>query len=186
VNRKAPVIALAGRRVDGSGPNQPRFPQSEVPAVTEQIRRYLSQQKTGALVCSAACGSDLLALSLAGEMGIRRRVVIPFDPARFRATSVADRGDSWGEIYDRVLASLVREDLVLLGLEEGEEAYAQTNAEILNHARQLAGTDDDVRAVVIWDGVSRGDSDFTAQFAQLARGRGIPVDEISTMPAPAT
>jgi hypothetical protein len=184
VNGKAPVIALAGRRVDGSGPNQPRFPQSEVPAVTERIRRYLTQQKTGALVSSAACGSDLIALSVAGELAIRRRVVIPFDPARFRATSVADRGDSWGEIYDRVLASLVREDLVLLGLEEREEAYGQTNEEILNQARQLAGSDEGVRAVVIWDGVSRGDSDFTAQFAQLARSRGIPVDEISTLPAP--
>lgn len=177
------VIALAGRRVDGSGPNQPRFPQDEVPAVTERIRDYLQSQGIRALVCSAACGSDLLALRLAGELNIQRRVVIPFDPVRFRATSVADRGDSWGEIYDHILESLRAGELVLLGLEEGDEAYVRTNEEILKQATEVAGSDEHVKAVIVWDGVSRGNDDFTAQFAELARRRGIPVDEISTLPA---
>ena len=55
------------------------------------------------LVCSAASGADLLALGVASEMGIRRRVLLPFARALFRETSVADRPGDWGERYDRVL-----------------------------------------------------------------------------------
>jgi hypothetical protein len=42
-----------------------------------------SPQSADALVCSAACGADLIALEEAERLGIRRCSVLPFSPDRF-------------------------------------------------------------------------------------------------------
>ena len=47
------------------------------------------------LVCSAACGADLIALQAAGRVSLRRRIVLPFEPSRFRDSSVVDRPGDW-------------------------------------------------------------------------------------------
>src|SRR5947209_15289312 len=85
------VVALVGRRIDGIGTNPPRFPVENVPIVRERIANMLIKERAIALVCSAACGASLLALEEAGRLGIRRRIVLPFSPDRFRETSVVDR-----------------------------------------------------------------------------------------------
>ena len=67
------------------------------------------------VVSSAACGADLLALEQAGGLGLRRRVVIPFDRERFRAGSVVDRPGDWGGLYDSILDAVgAQGDLVVL------------------------------------------------------------------------
>jgi hypothetical protein len=117
------VIALAGRRVDAPGTDTPRFPPANVAAVQDRIRHLLVEQTTHALVCSAACGVDLLALEVAGALGIRRRIVLPFVRARFRDTSVVDRPRDWGERFDRVLDAVeANRDLVVLGNAEDDAA----------------------------------------------------------------
>lgn len=176
------VIALAGRRVDAPGANPSRFPPSAVPAVRERIREHFEKHGATAIACSAACGADLLALSVAGELALQRRVVIPFDVARFRMTSVVDRGQAWGDVYDAVMRSLDATQLIQLGLEEGDEAYARTNEEILNEAARLAAGSQHVRAVIVWNGAPRDGGDLTLQFAELARSRDLPVDEVLTRP----
>jgi hypothetical protein len=100
------VIALAGRRVDASDATQKRFPAENASAVKRQIRDFLQSNDASALVCAAACGADILALEAAGELGLRRRIVLPFDKATFRASSVVDRGGDWGERYDRVVSEV--------------------------------------------------------------------------------
>jgi hypothetical protein len=80
-------------------------------------------------VCSAACGADLLALIVAGQLGLHRRVVLPFAPERFRETSVTDRAWDWGLEYDQVIAAVRAEnDLVILeNAGEVVDAYVRTN-----------------------------------------------------------
>jgi hypothetical protein len=51
------------------------------------------------VVASAACGSDLIALDVAGELGLERRVILPFEPNRFAETSVEDRPGEWRTLY---------------------------------------------------------------------------------------
>jgi hypothetical protein len=95
------VIALAGRRVDPPDADFVRFPLKNVLAVRLRIRDALTRHAATTVVASAACGSDLLALDEAGALGLRRRIVLPFDRARFRMTSVVDRPGDWGALFDR-------------------------------------------------------------------------------------
>jgi len=178
---KPTVLALAGRRIDAPGAAEPRFPAAQVPAVRERLRELLASTGATALVCSAACGADLLALEVAGEAQLRRRVILPFDMARFRTTSVVDRGREWGDVFDRVMRALPAIDRVVLNLRESDDAYTRTNVEILDHAQQLAGAAGPVHAVIVWNGVPRGADDITLQFAETARARGLPVTEILTI-----
>jgi hypothetical protein len=67
------VIALAGRRIDAPDAETPRFPLAAVPFVREQLDALFADRGATALVCSAACGADLVALDAATELGLRCR-----------------------------------------------------------------------------------------------------------------
>jgi hypothetical protein len=155
-----------------------------VTAVQERLHRLLVEQQAQAVVCSAACGADLLALEAAGVLGIRRRIVLPYARDSFRATSVVDRPGDWGERFDRILDAVeAMGDLVVLGYTEGEEAaYLATNRAILEQAAILAAqAQQAVGAAVVWDGAGRGADDVTAAFLQEARQRGLTVWPVSTL-----
>ena len=170
------IAALAGRRIDGAGARPERFPSRLRDVIGIRIEDALRSAEVETLVCAAACGVDLLALSAAERLGIRMRVVLPFAAATFRQTSVVDRGEEWGPLFDRlVAAAAARGDLHDLGLDaQTPHVYERANAAILDDARALAG--DDVRHVValtVWDGPLTGRVDHTADFARGARERGI-------------
>lgn len=151
--------------------------------VEDKIRECL-QKGVRVLVCSAACGSDLLALGVARELGIRRRVVLPFARAIFREKSVVDRPGDWGERYDRALDEVeVQHDLVILGPSKSDaDAFAGTNEAIIQEALEIARQEGTfAQALVVWNGQSRGSTDHTAQFLNQARGKGMPVLEVQTL-----
>jgi hypothetical protein len=190
-----PVVALAGRRVDPPEAGTPRFPPENVALVRERLRSFLQDKQATWLVCSAACGADLVALEAAEALGLRRRVVLPFEPERFRETSVVDRPGDWGPLYDRVIEAVTRTgDLVVLeGAGEGGAAYAAANEAILDEALRLAGVasgpgseaigpvlPEMALAVIVWEGQSRGGEDATERFAASAQRRGLPVEVIIT------
>ncbi|HUF28738.1 MAG TPA: hypothetical protein VMM18_17285 [Gemmatimonadaceae bacterium] len=134
---------------------------------------------------SAACGADLLALHAAGELGIRRYIVLPFDRRRFRETSVTDRpggDDRWGPLFDHILDDVPEDDITTLGeTGNGDGAYRATNACALQQAQTLAderGTR--AAAIVVWEGAANGAGDLTASFVEAARDLGIDVYEILT------
>ena len=177
------IIALAGRRIDAAEATTPRFPLDNVRLVAERVRVELQRQSATALISSAACGVDLIGLEQARALGLRRRVILPFDAQTFRKTSVVDRPGDWGGLYDQTLAEVIQKgDLVILpGGENSTAAYATVNRAILDEAREigrLAGTQ--VAAVIVWDGQSRGNDDLTAAFAEEAKSRHIPVVEVRT------
>ena len=179
----ARVAALAGRRIDAGDSATPRFPLDHAAIVRDRLKALFITEGTDALVCSAACGADLIALDVAGALGLRRRVVLPFAPERFRETSVTDRPGDWGPLFDRIIGEVrAAGDVVVLGLDEGDDAtYAAANDAILNEAEGLAtGPPADVVAVIVWEGGSRGEGDLTEAFATSARARDHPVREILT------
>src|SRR4051812_3874212 len=109
------VLALAGRRIDARNTKEPRFPHDAIPTVRRRLTDLFVKERAVALVCSAACGSDLIALEEAERLGIRRRIVLPFPPERFRETSVTDRPGNWGPVFDRIVAVAAEAgDLVVL------------------------------------------------------------------------
>jgi hypothetical protein len=191
-----PVVALAGRRVDRADAGTPRFPSENVGLVRERLRWFLQERRAAVLVCSAACGADLLALEAALILGLRRRIVLPSEPECFRETSVIDRPGAWADLYARVIERARRAgDLVVLeGAGEGGRAYAAANERILEEALGLAGIaltprsgpvgpvpPETALAVIVREGRSRGAGDMTEQFAEAARRRGLTLAEVATV-----
>ncbi len=178
------IIASAGRRIDEPDAEIKRFPAENAQAVQSKIREFLSESEASALVCAAACGSDILALEVAGDLGLRRLIVLPYDIKTFKKTSVLDRPGNWGERYDRVIAEVKgKGDLVLFAYDKNEEeTYYLTNRDILDQAAKLANeVGHDVEALIVWNGESRGDDDVTWHFKLEAERRGYKTAEIITL-----
>jgi hypothetical protein len=178
------IIAVAGRRIDAVDVKPPRFPLPNVVLVQRRVDQLFNREGATALVSSAACGADLVALTVAQARHMRRRVVLPFARDEFRARSVTDRPGDWGPVYDRVLAELDKtNDVVTLAGHAAEDAaYAAANDAILHEAATLAsqGTAD-VVAVLVWEGEARRDGDITAAFGIGARKRGYRVEQVDTL-----
>jgi len=181
------IVALAGRRIDATDADSPRFPLSSIELVRSRLHKLLSEKEATALVCSAACGADLLALSVAGDLDMRRRVVLPFTREHFRETSVVDRPGEWGTLFDAICDEVSEQgDLVILGCSEDDEAaYSAVSSAILEEAVRLQTLDKSsdeqaILVVIVWEGAARGDADETAAFAKEARSRGLSVEEVLT------
>jgi hypothetical protein len=180
------VIALAGRRIDSPDAATARFPAANVPAVKAQLHDLFHKTAASALVSSAACGADLVALEEAGRMGLRRRVVLPANKEEFRENSVVDDGRpaDWGLFYDRITTDVgAADDLVVLQDQPaGDAPFVAANSRILDEAVALGrATNENVLAVLVWEGRSRGLGDLTEAFGAAARERGLPVTEVYTL-----
>jgi hypothetical protein len=179
--KKASVIALAGRRIDPPGARLARFPLPAVDRVSSAVWEEIAASGAERYVSSAACGADLIGLQVAGQLGLRRTVVLPFDPARFRETSVIDRPGDWGPVFDSVLNSLEAGDLIVIGTPSQDRAYELANRAILDRAIELAGAPAGALAVIVWDGASRGRADVTEGFRAAANHLGVRITEVLTL-----
>jgi hypothetical protein len=177
------IISLAGRRVDATGADEPRFPGEHIKVVQQRIGTALEDLDATVLVSSAACGADLVALAEAGKRHLRRRVVLPFSREKFRTTSVTDRPGDWGALYDRVLDEVEKErDLLILTAASEDEAYARTNHAIVDEALSIGQKlGEAVAGMLVWDGKSRGPGDLTEEFGAYAKSKGIRIIEVSTI-----
>jgi hypothetical protein len=174
-----PVLAQAGLRVDRPNAPAARFPAANLDLVRQRIRNYFETSKPDFLVTSAACGTDLLSLEVAGELSIKRVVLLPTDPGVFRVSSVADRPGNWGEMFDQLLKEV---NVEILDVPGGQTGYLETNIRLLERAQTLASSNNTVaRALVVWDKKPRGPDDVTGHFLAQARLRKMPVVEISTL-----
>jgi hypothetical protein len=166
----AKVVALAGRRTDAPDTDVARFPLSSVETVRSKLYNLLIANQATKLVSSAACGADLVALDVAGELAIERHIIIPFSIAEFRRISVTDRPGEWGPLYDRVIAEVLAQGLLqILGRDtDDDSAFSITNKAIITTAQGLASEKLVPLAVVVWEGQSHEPIDATREFAELA------------------
>jgi hypothetical protein len=164
------ILALSGRRIDAPDTEQVRFPLDNVGDVRLAVRRLLVDLEVSWLVSSAACGADLIALSEAGKLGIRRRIVLPFDQAKFRESSVVDRPGEWGQLYDEIVADVGSTgNLVIVKVKDGNDPFRATCQEILDEANAIGkGQQQAVGAVMVWDGNVRETPDYTSEFGAEA------------------
>ncbi len=166
------ILAFAGRRVDPEGQDPPRF-SSSVESVA-RVRALIHN--------TFVCGADLLALEQAGILGLRRRIILPFDRDRFRSTSVTDRPGPWGELYDTVLDDVqARGNLVIAPTVAKNKTYIETNHLIVEEALSLAkALHQPTAAIRVWEGAPRGKEDFTEEFGEYAQRRGLQVHDVPT------
>ncbi len=182
--RQRAVIAFAGRRIDAPDAKSVRFPLDAVALVRQRLAALFQEEQAKALVCSAACGADLIALEEAGRLGIRRRIILPFAAEKFRATSVTDRPGDWGGVFDRMIFDVGRnDDVVTLNAGEGDAAYSAANEAIVREALALCRADTPAArplAVIVNEGASRGQGDATEEFRALAEAAGFESRAVRT------
>lgn len=175
------VAALAGRRVDAEGSGSASFPAANISAVQRAIERLFIEEQIELLVCSCAAGADILALQVAERLNIDRRVILPFDIDRFRATSVVDRSDMWGASYDALIDAAKRAGQlrILTGLRPDSAVFTETNKVIIQEAIAAAHPAKPL-AVLVWDGHPRSSDDYTNEFRQFALQVGMRERVVST------
>jgi hypothetical protein len=180
----APVAALAGRRIDEAEAEQVRFPLERASAVKRRIAELIEREHVHVLVCSAACGADLLGLQAALECGIRSRIVLPYAPEDFRRTSVEDRPGDWGAIYDPIIAAAERTgDLIVLPGRVGDESAFKAATRAIVYEASAVVAPGPRLAIIVWEGQPREGSDATEDFRQLAIGEGFAQRTILTAPS---
>ena len=173
-----------GRRIDPPDAPDAVFPYANADRVRAQIVQFFKDKQAAALVCSAACGADLLALQAAETLTMRRRILLPFDAKEFRRSSVTDRPGDWGPAFDHAIAAArASADLIDLGLSPGaDESYLRANDAIIEQAVTMAAASgDDAAALLVWNGEPRPTGDMTSAFETAARAQGLQVFEISTL-----
>jgi hypothetical protein len=153
--------------------------------VAARIAKRLRAWGAGVVVASGACGADLLGHQVARALGMRSRVVLPSEQARFRALSVVDRPGDWGPIFDDICCrARAAGDLVVVEDScAGGRANVSTNRSVQDEAAALAKEASPQAkpiALVVWDGASRGEGDLSWDFAETARARGWTVESVDT------
>ena len=142
-------------------------PPDTVQRLATRLRRSFIDDRIGILVSSAARGADLTALEVAGVLGLRRVIVLPFSVAEFRETSVGGSDTYWGRLYDRIIEEVTdRGDLIIDG--QLDATYERANARILSEAQMLSRGGQRPIAFVVWEGQSRDPTDVTSRFRKAA------------------
>lgn len=142
-------------------------------ALAEQIREHLIERNVGSVHGSLACGSDLVIVETALDLGIEVHVVIPCPIPDFLERSVRPGGRDWVERFDRALArstgtviepTLALEDAAMFG-------YADQLAMgfALTRARQQ---DAEAFQLAVWDGVDGGGEAGTGSAVRRWRATG--------------
>lgn len=177
------ILALAGRRPDPPDADERRFPIANAIPVREQMRSILSRVQPRILIGSAACGADLLGQDVAGDLGIETHVLLPFNAEKFRKTSVVDRPGHWGALYDRIIRRARANDCltILQAGDDSDQPYEAANEEILGLSRRRAQPDEELSALIVWDGAPKDADDFTDHLQQQIRQQGGNVYEVQTL-----
>lgn len=89
------VVAFAGHMIDAPGRTVPRFPERLVPAVEAALAAFFAGLQDAVVFASAANGADLLFVDAAWRHGAEIRLVLPFEPEAFVASSVLPGGAGW-------------------------------------------------------------------------------------------
>lgn len=177
------ILVLAGRRIDAEHAEYKRFPLSAAPRVKTQLKEFFEENHISHLVSSGACGADLLGQEIADELNIDRTIILPFDPAVFKTTSVTDRPGEWGTLYDR-LVNMPVQNLIVLKLDPRDpHAYEQTTLEMLNTAEEISSryNKQAVVVLIVWEGRAKDSDDVTSGLLLEAKKRSLETREINTL-----
>jgi class 3 adenylate cyclase len=178
--RIPPVVIFSGHMIDRDDRPIPRFPATIEGAVRDLLRQRLTALQPVATYGSAACGSDILCLEVAREMGCETHIILPFPPAAFRGTSVDFAGADWGERFERALGTADSVTVTSDHYARGSAAtFDYANLILTGMGRLRAQTlDAPLRAIAVRDPDDPSTPGGTTSNLSLWRAGGINVDEI--------
>ncbi len=167
------IIAVRGQAHRSARCRYRRFPPQMISHVKQQLLSCFSKLRPSRLVCAAAAGADLLALSVAEELRIPYTLILPTSEETFREKSVADRPGQWLAVYDAAVRRAKKLDTFhTLQLPAATMSYLRGNESILDGALACAGDASSVIAVAAWDGQARDDDATSLRPSWPPRGRG--------------
>jgi hypothetical protein len=184
------IVVHAGNRLDGPGRGTPRFPESQVPAVSARVGRLLDILQPAAVVSAPAAGADLLVLDEARRRGIALHIVLARNDDDFLQSSVADHGAGWVARYRAVLdhargdsrcTVCPMSELSDHADADGDDRYLAANAALIRRALDLA-RDEPVVALSIRPPGGETPPSVSDDFADRAGRAGLLVVSIDPRP----
>ena len=178
--RIPPVVIFSGHMIDRADRPIPRFPAGIEGAVRDLLHQRLTALGPVATYGSAACGSDILCLEVAREMGSETHIILPFPPAAFRGTSVDFAGGDWGDRFERALEGADSVTVTSDHYARGSAAtFDYANLILTGMGRLRAQTlETPLRAIAVRDPDDPSTPGGTTSNLSLWRAGGINVDEI--------
>lgn len=154
------VVNVSGHMIDTPDRTTPRFPATEEPRVTSEIRRVFDQWDVGpgtVLVTGGARGTDLIAAEQALELGADVALCLAHAPDEFVRRSVDLPGSEWAARFEAVRAAATDVSVLTAEqLEAHDSVYVASNAWMVETGKRYASTESDPRALIVWAG-SEGD-----------------------------
>jgi class 3 adenylate cyclase len=175
------VVAYSGHMIDRPDRRSPRFPASLESSVRIALRARLEALAPFAVYGSAACGTDLLCVEIARELGCETHIVLPFPPAEFKLASVDFAGGGWSARFDDALAKADSVTVTSDHYARGSVAtFEYANLVLTGMAALRAATlDAPLHGLAVRDPADTRDVGGTSSIVALWNARGIPVDEIA-------
>lgn len=171
-------LLFSGHMIDAPNRPEPRFPPSLERGAAFAIRAKLAELEAGPgdlALSSGACGGDLLFAEACRDRRVPHDLRLPFEEARFLATSVAFADADWVARFEA--AKRYAGDRFRIASRELGEApagvgpYARTNRWLLDSA--LARGSDRLDFIALWDGESGEGRGGTSQMVEaVARSSG--------------
>ena len=176
------IVIHAGNRVDEPHRKVARFPADRVQLLRGRLDSLLRVLAPEGIVTSAAAGADLVLVEAALERSLPVHLVLPFERAQFRQTSVSDRGSPWERSFDEALDAAAHEpqnSLMSLDLPVTEEAFRTANQAIIERGKALAP--DRVLAVAVRHRTDEDPPTVTDDFVRQAETSGLFIIEIDPL-----
>lgn len=183
--RAGVLLVHAGNRIDADDTTPPRFPMSQVGAVSEVVARLLGDLRPTAVVSSPANGADLIVLSEAQRQSIDTHVVLPLPVDSFLRWSVAHPAAMWQERYQQVLEHARGRrgsTLEMLDLGADPEWYLTATYALIGRARAVRTGDDPIVALTVRPADGQDPPSVTDRFAARAAEDGITVLTLDPRP----
>ena len=179
------LLVHVGNRIDADDAAPPRFPMSQVGAVSDVVARLLGDLRPTAVVSAPANGADLIVLHEAQRRSIDTHVVLPIAVDTLLRWSVAHRDPMWQERYERVLEQARGRrgsSVEVLDLDADPEWYVTANDRLLDRARAVRRSDDPIVALTVRPAEGQDPPSVTDRFAARAAERGLTVLTLDPRP----
>jgi tetratricopeptide (TPR) repeat protein len=178
--RIPPVLVFTGNMIDRPDRATPRFPAAIEAAVHTAVTERLAALRPVAVYGSAACGTDILCLEAARELGCETHVVLPFPAAEFRGSSVDFARGNWGERFERALAAADSVTVASDHRASGSAATFEYANLILTGMGELRAEalDTNLQGLAVWDPRIEGSAGGAASLVSLWEQRGLAVEHV--------
>lgn len=97
------IVFFSGHMIDRPERKKPRFTESIVNTIKEEIQIALEKMNAKIAYTSAACGADILFIEAMQERNAEINIFLPFQKEDFLVTSVSYAGKHWEERFENIL-----------------------------------------------------------------------------------